>query len=554
MKTQRWLALVGLALIGLVHSSVRADVITFDDLTFDGRYSLIPDGYHGLHWSNFYVLNSALEQDVYGPSGYTFGMVSQPQVAFNGFGDQAVFSDSSFTLKSAFLTAAWNDGLTVSIQGYRGSQLAYSKIVTLSTVAPTYVNFSWIGITSVIFTSYGGTNPGYSGSGTQFVLDNMEVSSGTSLNVQRFSQGDPQWADDTYDHSDYTIQEKGCALSCLAMALNYVGVDVNPGSLDTLMNDPENEGDWDGTAVNWDPATRDASDETVEFHAFRSQNPSDILDVLQQGYPVIVGVNLSNGTPSHFVLVTGEQNGQFTIADPGHADRTTLDAYSSFETRGYVADPPGDVSSLNLGVGDGVTILVTDVFGHRTGTDSTGAVVEEIPQSVHFSDSLDNDVTEEPATETDRQVHIYQPAQGDYQIQVTGVKLETYEIVVRAFAQNGAPAPVLKLPGVTGPGATDLLQLHYTSDGSALPALTRVASYNSTLGDIRNSRSLGLIDSDGIATALSSMISAAAKAKSDAKPGILGGFKNYVNAQQGIHINNLAARVLLEDADSLLGH
>src|SRR5262249_37217147 len=156
----------------------------------------------------------------------------------------------------------------------------------------------------------------------------------------RLSQVDTRWGSNFYDHSQTeTIAELGCALTSLTMALNFVGSNYDPGTLNQFMI--KNDSDYIGSAVNWGPATRDASAGTMKFHAFRSSSAQVLEENLCKGFPVIVGVNGNK----HFVLVTGKQGNQFLIKDPGYATRTTLDAYNNqFETRGYVADPPGDIS------------------------------------------------------------------------------------------------------------------------------------------------------------------------------------------------------------------
>jgi len=65
---------------------------------------------------------------------------------------------------------------------------------------------------------------------------------------------------------------------------------------------------------------------------------------------------------------------------------------------------------------------------------------------------------------------------------------------------------------------------------------------------------LGLIDNRGIANSLSQKIQAAAKAPGPARRNIVNAFKHEVYAQSGKHINGIAVQLLLEDADSLLGH
>jgi hypothetical protein len=156
----------------------------------------------------------------------------------------------------------------------------------------------------------------------------------TVLNVPLLSQDDAQWAADPYDNSGaYAIQDKGSALACLSMALNYAGVSNDPGTLNNLLTV---QNDFIGTAINWDPATRDASGDTLEFHAYRTSDVNYLSQTLANGYPIIVGVNLNfEGAPSHFVLVIGEQNGSFVINDPGQADAKNLTAFgNAFETRG----------------------------------------------------------------------------------------------------------------------------------------------------------------------------------------------------------------------------
>jgi hypothetical protein len=147
-------------------------LVTFDDLP--GSDLLVPNGYNSLNWSNFYYLDAATYP---GPSGYGAGMVSPPNVAFNGYGlPAAISSTTSVDMLSAYLTAAWNDNLRVEAKGYAGTNLIYDSTYVLSATAPTLINFDYLGVTTVQFNSSGGTpHPGYGGAGTQFVMDNLTV-------------------------------------------------------------------------------------------------------------------------------------------------------------------------------------------------------------------------------------------------------------------------------------------------------------------------------------------------------------------------------------------
>ena len=152
-------------------------IITFDDIqsvTGPENYPVVPNGYNGFQWSNFLVID-ALDSQI--PSGGQNGTVSSRNVAFNSGGSPADFSSSgAFALDSAYLTAVWNDGLRVEVQGFVGTTLTYDNTYILKTAGPLLVNFNYLGVDEVNFISSGGTHhSGYSGDGTQFVMDNLTV-------------------------------------------------------------------------------------------------------------------------------------------------------------------------------------------------------------------------------------------------------------------------------------------------------------------------------------------------------------------------------------------
>ena len=154
--------------------------ITFDDLSDSGIGTVIANGYQGLNWSNFYVLNTSLFYEEYVTNGYTNGTVSAPNVAFNGAGAAAAFSGSNFTFNSADFTGAWNNGLTITVTGYEGGSPVDSATFVVDTIGPTLEVFDWSGIDEVSFSSAGGTSAGYHGVGTQFAMDNLVINTATT--------------------------------------------------------------------------------------------------------------------------------------------------------------------------------------------------------------------------------------------------------------------------------------------------------------------------------------------------------------------------------------
>jgi hypothetical protein len=422
--------------------------------------------------------------------------------------------------------------------------------------------------------------------------------------VTRLSQGDPRWANDLYDHSffpfNFNIAEKGCALTSLSMALNAAGLPNDPGALNSFMilNSfmvVSDMADYKDREVNWGPATRDFSSAgghrlNLKWHPTSINSITDLqsatayLDntICQLRHPVIVGVHLAaDGTPGHFVVVTGKQGNDYTVADPGFP-KTLLSEYNNqFVTRGFVADPPGDISELDLAIGDGAEILVVDASRQKTGYDSsTKKIVQQIPNSSYYRDALENDLTGAPPTETDHFANIFQPAQGKYQILVNGLKLGTFSLSSRIFSQDGSPQPPVTTMGIIGPGSSSAFSLQLNASPGAQSAIVAAATFTSTLADISNSFQLGLIDNQGIANSLSRKINAASVAAgggdNTTAANVLRAFMNEVKRlaetgddrehreaehQQrqdedrehtGKHITGIAPQVLLADAASLI--
>jgi hypothetical protein len=158
-----------------------AVTITFDDLNdtsagFGG--TPIANGYQGLNWTNWNVLDSFDSESVFGPNGAVAGTVSIPNLAYNPDGGEAIFSSATpFAFDSAYLTAVWNQGLSVTITGLlNGTQEDQTVLTNLSPIAPTLETFDWSGINEVDLLATGGTPySAYSGSGTQVAMDNLTI-------------------------------------------------------------------------------------------------------------------------------------------------------------------------------------------------------------------------------------------------------------------------------------------------------------------------------------------------------------------------------------------
>jgi len=171
-------------LCGLLACAISASAVTvtFEDLKAradadnsfsDGHWIQVPSSYDGLGWSNFWVSDAAT--CAWNPCGYRYGEASGTMVAYNAGATPAWLDaiSGSITLHSAYLTGAWNDGLNVQIKGYRSGVLLYNTTVNVSAFHPTLVSLNYNGVDDVMFSSWGGTNAGFGGSGEVFVMDNL---------------------------------------------------------------------------------------------------------------------------------------------------------------------------------------------------------------------------------------------------------------------------------------------------------------------------------------------------------------------------------------------
>ena len=165
----------------LLSFNAQAQLITFDDLNA-GDGIPMPAGYQGFSWSNFAVVDPQVlyveEGDA--PSGYQAGTVSGSNIAYNGAGEPAsITSSTAVNFNSAYITAAWEDGLSVQVLGYNGSNLVYNTTVDPSATSATLFTFDYNSVTSVEFISSGGTPHlaygDYPGD-EEFALDNVTFS------------------------------------------------------------------------------------------------------------------------------------------------------------------------------------------------------------------------------------------------------------------------------------------------------------------------------------------------------------------------------------------
>lgn len=168
-----------LAPAGAAHA--QAMVQNFDGLTCSDIGTPIPNNTGGLDWNSFFCMDGPNYAN--NPSGYAAGITSAANVAFNSFGSDATLSRSGgglFSLTNGQFTAAWRDGLVITITGTRAGATVDTVTVRPSATAPTLVDLTALtNVDSVTFSAKDGTcHPRYtpcdsSSSAAQFVLDDL---------------------------------------------------------------------------------------------------------------------------------------------------------------------------------------------------------------------------------------------------------------------------------------------------------------------------------------------------------------------------------------------
>ncbi|CAF2618533.1 unnamed protein product [Rotaria sp. Silwood2] len=83
----------------------------------------IPNGYHGLKWTNAYVLDTQIYPQ-WSKSGFYSAVKSGTWVAFNMNGERmtiAIDTPNKFSIKSFVVSSAWNNSVTLSMVSQRAS-------------------------------------------------------------------------------------------------------------------------------------------------------------------------------------------------------------------------------------------------------------------------------------------------------------------------------------------------------------------------------------------------------------------------------------------------
>ena len=295
----------------------------------------------------------------------------------------------------------------------------------------------------------------------------------------------PSEADtDSWDHVSYadgtsgnykcgsTIAQCGCALTSSVMVLRYhstssPGVSTDPGALNTWLQNPTNKGYVSGS-VNWDAVAK-YSGYQVKFKE-RNTIPNNTtllnssLTYLGKPNPVIVYEKAGRGgiNQDHFLIVDNKINSSvpgesiYHVKDPAWYNTRTLNDPPTTpqqakltKVRGYNNEFDGlrvyipwngiAYSSMTLNLASPAEFLVTDPNGDRLGKDPvSGIEYNEITDATYGEEGI-GDGTDESSNPIHRNkvIHIPNPIDGDYDIQVMGTGEGGYTVTSSVYDPNG---------------------------------------------------------------------------------------------------------------------
>ena len=180
-------------------------------------------------------------------------------------------------------------------------------------------------------------------SGEKPLIDTGSVFlSGSNTSCPEYTQDDTRWANSTYDSQSDNIGNLGCALTDMANTLAAEGKDWNPLTLDAYMRDKKLYTKSGG--VNW-TVMESLGGLTIKKPMGTSDNMKNgvTLDLSDLDADIAAGsyimaqvkdVHPNGKVISHWVSITGKNNGIYSIFDPGNTSgsyckKVVLDAYDN---------------------------------------------------------------------------------------------------------------------------------------------------------------------------------------------------------------------------------
>lgn len=429
--------------------------------------------------------------------------------------------------------------------------------------------------------------PGAAAPQTTVAFDDIEVTAldptpDNFLPVPYFSQRDPFWGTDEYDHAsnwidlgeENTIDWWGCALTSGAMVAKYFGIDktpygdmLNPGTLNKWMKD-QNDAYFRNGAMNWQLLSR-MSAKTADLYSTNKLDLSlsklannftkldEILTTSIDGFPGSPGIlevtHPVSPSGKHFLVTKGRSGTTFGINDP-YDDPTnptrnllSINPYNnSFDKMIWYEPTHSNLSTIFLVVNQNINIAMLDPTYHPTGDK-----FDLPPLGAH--DALGGE-----SGETLKMLYLEEPVGGYYSVGLTTENQgsQGYWLDIYLYDKN-AQVKIVTLVGILeGPRDQDNISFYFDWNNVQNSRVNRQITFTTLRDNINSSYFYGWIDNEGVATGLLAKVDAGEKAwqkeNKKTEENILNALLAEIEAQKEKHINLPAFNLIKEDLEFLL--
>jgi hypothetical protein len=150
----------------------------------------------------------------------------------------------------------------------------------------------------------------------------------TSVGGSFYLQADARWGDEIIGGSEEKIAKRGSLICTVTMALEYCGINIDPGRLNALLK--ANSGYTTQGWVKWFSIAKVTGDKII-IELPKKADDSIIDSTLSLGYPVVAKVMI-NDNQSHWVLIVSKQGKEYLIKDPLGSGKK-LDKLSKYNSK-----------------------------------------------------------------------------------------------------------------------------------------------------------------------------------------------------------------------------
>lgn len=282
-----------------------------------------------------------------------------------------------------------------------------------------------------------------------------------------------------------TIAQCGCAITSIVMIAKYhldqdiaQGKDINPKEINEWLNDEL--GGYVKGDVNWIAGAKYTGWKIKYAKTDNVINNYSLLDqYLNQNNPVIAKANAGRGgiNRSHFFVINDKLSSTYAVKDPYWYNTENL---IDDRIGNYIRNYENGFDGLRIyKKGDGIAqgaiiivlgspaeLLITDSLGRKLGKDINGIEYNEIPNASYFEDGFDDPASENLSfQERNKLIQILEPADGNYQLQVTGTGEGDYSLDYNFYDIQGSNNHQ-KFQSETAPGYIAQYNFSFDSENS----------------------------------------------------------------------------------------